>query len=124
MNSDIRSWHLDSLSVIAWGCGASKPDLETLQSVQKAAGECWSRGQRLNLPCPDAAQHMLTITWACSFAGCLTATFHSFVHKHMLKMGRSMDADASHNAWVQSDREEEELGTTTNEYEDAASDRR
>ncbi|CAE7230338.1 rluD [Symbiodinium microadriaticum] len=88
------SLSLQSLSVIAWACASSVPDVVTLLWVQTEARECWWREQDLPWHRGDSTQQLLTITWACSFAKSLTAAFRHFVEQNALTVGHSLDADA------------------------------
>ena len=88
------SLSLPNLSVIAWACASSVPDVVTLLWVQTEARECWWREQDLPWHRGDSTQQLLTITWACSFAKSLTAAFRHFVEQNALTVGRSLDADA------------------------------
>eukprot|EP00439_Symbiodinium_sp_Y106_P024052 s1993_g2.t3 len=94
------SLSLEDLSVIAWACAASVPDLVTLLRVQTEARACWRREQDLPWRGDSAqhCQHLLTITWACSFAESLTAAFRCFVEECVPSVGRRLDATAEASA--------------------------
>ena len=89
------SLSLENLSVVAWACAASMPDVVTLLWVQTEARECWWRERDLPWHRGDSTQQLLTITWACSFAKSLTADFRRFVEQRALTVGRGLDAKAA-----------------------------